>query len=153
MHGFSNIFLFTDTTDISGGLPVYKVSSSADELMAITQTIAWRNRVSLFWTFKNFLEVVYLISQMKGQPIDNSDNSYDTYRRVAAATLGDIISFDMMEVNSVSYILLDCTVARFSTTYCQRTFKMKTLLLHMELMLSRHSFLQVMLRTLQSWSL
>lgn len=45
MHGFSNIFIFSDATDINGGVPQYIVSTKGDEVKAITQTIAWRNRV------------------------------------------------------------------------------------------------------------
>lgn len=45
---------------------------------------------------------MYLLSQMKGMPIPSDGSDYATYRRVAAATLGDIITFDMLEINDVS---------------------------------------------------
>lgn len=71
MHGFSNIFIFSDATDINGGAPQYIVSTKGDEVKAITQTIAWRNRVLRLIFF-----LMIRISLASVSPLPNERNAH-----------------------------------------------------------------------------
>ncbi|RCN32993.1 hypothetical protein ANCCAN_21186 [Ancylostoma caninum] len=89
MHPASVVYVFADTPDSNGGPYNPKLSSNSVEMQTIQRMLAWRNKL------------VLLLSETDDAPMDYSDDSYDVFRRVVAATHGDVIVCEKTSVANI----------------------------------------------------
>ncbi|WKY06669.1 hypothetical protein Q1695_006672 [Nippostrongylus brasiliensis] len=82
MHPLSVVYVFADSAASDATVFNPKLSSDSPEMLAVQQTLAWKNKIAIF------------LSETDSAPIDYFGDYFDVFRRMVSATHGDLIVFE-----------------------------------------------------------
>ncbi|VDL77653.1 unnamed protein product [Nippostrongylus brasiliensis] len=101
MHPLSVVYVFADSAASDATVFNPKLSSGSPEMLAVQQTLTWKNKLAIF------------LSETDSAPMDYFGDYFDVFRRIVSATHGDLIVFEKENIIEVSF-----SFTRLSFHYC-----------------------------------